>query len=275
MLRIVTLNSWKCDGAYGARLDAMASGLAALNADVICLQECFATLPQAASEHGNDAMPAADTASALAHRLDMGLYAAPARRKRRIHKDTPLLSTSGLAILTRLDAGEMETLALPTDPRDGERIAQSLILHDTHAGLRVVNTHLTHLRDAGGLRAAQIEAILNLWCNPEAEPVVIAGDLNAPLSAPELEALRHRAGLDRGPVPPGAWPATLIGAAGPGRAVDHILLLRGAGRDGPRLTARRLVLDTPDARGVHPSDHAGVLATIDVSRIERRRPPRP
>jgi len=263
MLRIVTLNSWKCDGAYEARLDAMASGLAELRADVICLQECFATLPRAAREHCNDAMLSSDTASTLAHRLDMDLYAAPARRKQRMHTNTSLLSTSGLAILTRLNAGEMETLALPTDSRDGERIAQSLILHDTELGLRVVNTHLTHLRDAGSKRAAQIEALLNRWCNPGTEPVVIAGDLNAPLSAPEFGALRHRAGLDTGPVPPGAWPATLIGAAGPGRAIDHILLLRGAGNDGPRLTARRLVLNTPDARGVHPSDHAGVLGIID------------
>ena len=255
MLTIVTLNSWKCDGAWAARLNAMKQGLAALDADVICLQECFATLPGAGVE--------ADTARALADHLAMGLFQAPSRRKERVFEGRPVISTSGLAILVRPDAGEADMLALPSDPRDGERIAQSVLLRTGGTTLRVVNTHLTHLRDAGALRAAQIDTILHHWCGGTG-PVVIAGDLNAPLQAPEFTSLHRRADLDAGPVAPGTWPATLIeGARTPDRAIDHILLLRGTRGNGPRLVARRLVLDSPSAQGIQPSDHAAVLAEID------------
>ena len=97
MHRIVTLNVWKCDGAYKARPHAMTSGLATLNADVVCLQQCFATLPQAAPRRGNDAMPEADTAITLVHRPDMDLLAPPARCKQHIHLAISLLPTTGLA----------------------------------------------------------------------------------------------------------------------------------------------------------------------------------
>ena len=42
-LRIVSLNAWKNDGDFPARVALIAEGLARLNPDVVCLQECFAT----------------------------------------------------------------------------------------------------------------------------------------------------------------------------------------------------------------------------------------
>ena len=66
-MRILTLNTWKCDGAYRPRLQAMAQGLAALAPDVILLQEVFATEDDRA-----------DTAGYLAQALSMWATRAPA-----------------------------------------------------------------------------------------------------------------------------------------------------------------------------------------------------
>lgn len=262
LLSILTLNTWKCDGHYAARLQAMKDGLAALNADVICLQECFAVESAMGSGCGEAAAPVADTALGLARHLDMALFEASARLKRRRFAGGMPLSRSGLAILTRLPVEKVASLELPADPRDGDRIAQSLLLRVHGKALRVVNTHLTHLRDAPSLRAAQIVSVLERCCG-DGVPAVIAGDLNAPLQAPELASLRLREDLDAGPSTPKDWPGTLIeGSSGADRAIDHILLLRGALADGPRLLSRKLVLDSPDARGILPSDHAGVLVTL-------------
>ncbi len=266
MVVLVTLNTWKCDGDYDARLRAMAAGLAALHADVVCLQECFAVLDDASAD---SAGTPADTARALAQHLGMQSFHVPARRKRRAFAGGQVFSSSGLAILTRLEAHGMEALALPTDSADGERIAQSLLLRADGATLRVINTHLSHLRSAGPLRAAQVAAVLAYWCEGPSHagvPIVLAGDLNATIDAPELAALRLRPDLDLGPVPPDAWPSTLLDAppARP-RAIDHVLLLRGAVTPAPRITARIRALHQPDSRGLYPSDHAAAVATVELA----------
>jgi endonuclease/exonuclease/phosphatase family metal-dependent hydrolase len=72
-MRIVSLNTWKCDGPYRQRLGLMAEELAALAPDVLLLQEVFAT------EDGH-----ADTAAFLAQALAMHVIVSPARRKHRL-----------------------------------------------------------------------------------------------------------------------------------------------------------------------------------------------
>lgn len=68
-LRVVTLNTAKCDQPYWRRLALMWHQLAALSSDVIALQECFACQDRA------------DTTQMLARLLGMSLAWAPARRK--------------------------------------------------------------------------------------------------------------------------------------------------------------------------------------------------
>ena len=258
MPTIVTLNTWKGDGDYAARLPLMAEGLAALDADVVCLQECFAAWPGSGADPAAGDGSLADTAAELARRLDLRLFHAPARWKPRVFRGAPRPSTSGLAVLTRLAAGPMEVLQLPSDPRDGERIAQGLEVRTARARLRIVNLHLTHLRDAAALRAEQLAAVLARW-GGDGTATVLAGDFNATFDDVALAPLRSRDDLDVGPAPPAFWPGTLVDR--PERAIDHVLLLRGDGA-GLAIAARRPVLDRPDAAGVHPSDHAGVLVEL-------------
>lgn len=236
-MQIVTLNTWKNDGDYARRLPLMRDGLAAMAPDVVCLQECFAA-------------EGFDTAAWLAAELGLSLYAAPARAKLRTHQGASLHSTSGLAILARPDATASATLPLASHPADGERIAQRLDLVSDGRNLRILNLHLTHLRSAADLRAAQLIQALE-WAQTDLQGgLVVAGDLNAAATDPALAPL----GLQ-------PRPATLQGARASEAprtqqdAIDHCLLLRA----GPwREAALLRGCDVSDAEGWFPSDHAAV-----------------
>ncbi|MEE4381425.1 MAG: endonuclease/exonuclease/phosphatase family protein [Pseudomonadales bacterium] len=253
MLRVATLNTWKCEGDYRARLQRMADGLRALDADLLCLQEVFAC-----------AAPAADTAVWLAEALGMHAVATPARHGPRAFEGSPVPSSSGLAILARAALPEAERIPLPSDPRDGERIAQAVRLETALGPLRVANLHLTHLRDAAGLRRRQLEHLLAQAEDPAgAVPLLLAGDFNATPDASELALLRAHPAADWGPDDPDRFPGTVpLGVPGrTPRAVDHVVLLRGAPAFSIR--SRQRVLDLADGGG-YASDHAGVLVEIGV-----------
>lgn len=253
-MRIVTLNTWKNEGDYARRLRLMGLGLAALGADVVCLQECFAAED-------------ADTAAELARATRLAPHARPARAKPRRHGGALVSSTSGLAMLTRRPGADgVRTLA--EDPADGERIAQRLDLAGEAGPLRVLNLHLTHLRGpaAAALRGRQVAEALD-WARLNWTGAIVAvGDFNAPLEAEELApALRLAARPDR---PEADYPrrSTLHGASlGEARsgapAIDHALLIDPSGAW--RVRRRFLALDRPDGEGWFPSDHAAVVVDLE------------
>lgn len=234
-MRIVTLNTWKNEGDYPRRLRLMRDGLTALAPDAVCLQECFAA-------------DGFDTAGWLAVELDLIAHTAPARRKVRAHDGHQLDSTSGLAILVRAPAVAAQC-DLPGHPADGERIAQRLDLTVDGRSLRLLNLHLTHLRGASDLRALQLAQALAWAENGLTGGLVVAGDLNATATDVALAplALSPR---------PGTLQGARVGNAPPRlAAIDHCLLLRPGGW---RAAAAFRGLETPDAEGWYPSDHAAV-----------------
>jgi endonuclease/exonuclease/phosphatase family metal-dependent hydrolase len=233
-MRVLTLNTWKNDGDYGRRLGLMCEGLAALSPDVVCLQEAFTA-------------EGFDTAGRLAEYLGLTLHAAPARFKPRRHEGHLLDSTSGLAILTRWP-GTSASLPLPSDPADGERIAQRLDLQVGDRRLRVLNLHLTHLRGANELRGAQLTYAL-AWSSEDLDGgLMVAGDLNATAADSALAPLEL-------PVRPGTLHGARLGAASSAAAIDHCVLLHPGGW---REVAQVRGLETPDVDGWFPSDHACV-----------------
>ncbi|MDZ7825343.1 MAG: hypothetical protein U5R48_04065 [Gammaproteobacteria bacterium] len=110
-MRIVTLNTWKCEGDYDRRLACMADSLAALAPDVVCLQECFVGA-------------GSDTLHALAAATGLRPYASPAREKTRTFRGRPVTSTSGLGMLVDGEVSGFSRVDLPSEPRDRERAAQ-------------------------------------------------------------------------------------------------------------------------------------------------------
>lgn len=121
--------------------------------------------------------------------------------------------------------------------------------------LRLLNLHLTHLRNAADLRAAQLRQALDWAQAGLAGGLVVAGDLNAPATDPALAPL----GLE--PRPNTLQGARASDAPPPDRpAIDHCLLLRpGPWREAGLLRG----CDVPDAEGWFPSDHAAVGVRLE------------
>src|SRR5574341_409862 len=178
--RLVTLNTWKGDGPYALRLQAMVHQLRALQADVVALQEVFHA-PQVGVHTGRT----------LAQALGMHLVFAPARRKRRWMSGQWVDSESGLAVLSRWPVAQQRLWPLPSIGADGERLALCCDLNVHGQPLRLVNTHLTHLgpcERGPALRQLQWQTLLTHAVDgwPAHAPLLVCGDLNVPLEDPSL-----------------------------------------------------------------------------------------
>ena len=247
-LRLVTLNTWKCDGHYAQRLQAMATQLKALAPDVVALQESFAS---ANGQH--------DTARHLAQALGMERVLAPARQKRRECDGQAMDSSSGLAVLSRWPITRHEVLALPATPDDGERLALLCQLDTPHRPLTVASIHLTHLPQAHALRQTQLRSVMqHPWLHLPDQAAVVCGDFNANLQAEECRGFVAPLGewLDVAGMAGLTHKVTCPTPEGGGLDLDHVL----SRADAPvRWHSAQLALNQPDpASGVMPSDHLAV-----------------
>ena len=243
MIRVLTLNSWKDEGDYDRRMSLIASQLPPLDCDIVCLQEVFSA--------GEGAPSTFDSLSGI---TGLTGFHSPARHKHRHGQ----WSSSGLAVLSRWPIQAAEPIALPSNPLDGERIAQKVDIDTPHGPLRVVNLHLTHLTgpDAARLRQAQLAEIHRQALIGWTGPIVFAGDFNA---SPEEEALQllleqsdHQCSAD-------LLDDTSTLMDGAPKVID-LIVLRGCGQW--VMQAAQTVLAERDRDGVSPSDHRGVMATF-------------
>jgi endonuclease/exonuclease/phosphatase family metal-dependent hydrolase len=240
---LLSLNTWKDEGDWPARMAATARGLAALSPDIVCLQETLRD-------------EARDTVEALAEAGGWFACDAPARGKLR----DGVWSTSGVAILSRHPIRARAILDLPTSAADGGRKALRADV-ETPAGIvRAVSLHLSHLRGAEGaaLREVQLRALVD-WAldgRPDEGAVALAGDFNALAADPGLVWLFADPGV-RNSASNLAGNTTLIGR--PGALIDHGVLLASPGW---RLADSRIVLQGAGADGVSVSDHAGVMIDL-------------
>ncbi|GAA0592591.1 endonuclease/exonuclease/phosphatase family protein [Caenispirillum bisanense] len=265
---VVTLNTWKCDGLYRERLRLMADGLRALSPDLVMLQEAFAT---------EDCDEPVDTARVLAEATGMHVVHHPGRRKERLFETRTVVSTSGLAILSRRPILRHEVIDLPTDPRDGERHALIAVIagDSPERPVVAVTTHLSHLARADALRQAQMDAALDaVSALPETPAVVfLGGDLNSSADSDLVTTLGHRHGLEVtnayhvGDLDV-SFPTLVSGlpkrAATRDKCIDFIFMLTAAhAAPSYRLVTTERVLDKPDPEtSTYPSDHTGVRAVF-------------
>jgi endonuclease/exonuclease/phosphatase family metal-dependent hydrolase len=265
-IRVVTINTGKCDGPYRARLRWLISELARLEPDIIALQEAFI------ADDGS-----AHTPRELAARLGMQVAVARARLKERICEGRPLTGWSGLALLGRRPWTRQDVLRLPADERDGERIALFGVTSSGGHELTIANTHLTHLRDADALRRTQLEAVLHHPLLRRTDGVrLLCGDLNTmpdgPVLSPYLAGTAQPRLLDTyllggGTEPRGTLtprPNTPDPTHNP--CIDFILMPADGPDAAPSFRDSRVVLNRPrPATGIYPSDHYSVITTVVLS----------
>lgn len=257
-VRVVTINTDKGDGPYHARMRLIAAQLGELAPDIVACQEAFVSQEASAS-----------TPSLLAEALGMHLFFSPAREKTREFDGREVRSFSGMALLSRVAWQARETIPLPADSRDGERVAQLGRVELAGVQLTIANIHLTHLRDEDDLRARQLAtALQHSGVANAAGPVLVCGDFNTAFDGPVLGPLLQsgscvdiRDAWDDGG---GTGPrGTLVHRGRGGPCIDYILSIARPGHGHPRFESSALALDTPKVPGgMFPSDHFAVTTVL-------------
>jgi endonuclease/exonuclease/phosphatase family metal-dependent hydrolase/predicted esterase len=240
LLSVVTLNIWHDQRDWPARFEYMVRELRRLEPDVIALQEVL--------QHENLPNQAETFARRLGYQYHFTSVDAEDRPRR-----------YGNAILTRHPVLARGWKAL--EPRDDYRNAAHLRIDFHGTEVDLYNTHLHHTGEGGGIRRRQLEDLLGFIGETRgAGPVILAGDFNAPVEAPEMRLLDERFVDAYGAVHTDAEArarTTLNPHVGhEPRRIDHIYFERGAWEP----VGAEIILDQPDAAGTWASDHFGVLA---------------
>jgi len=255
-VKIVSINTWKCDGNYAVRMRLLAEQLKNLKPDIIACQECF---------YCEDA--GADTLKFLAEQLKMNYSFLPGRFKKRNFEGKWVDSFSGLGILSMYPINNISQIDLPAVPEDNDRKAQQVKI-TLHSGLKILvtNTHLTHLNNTD-LRKTQAQVLAEFIAINKSYPChIICGDFNALIDSVEIKTLISFSGVtdcyEAGGGPEPRY--SLADEFNRGRkiCVDHIFALTNANNPS-KFVESGIVLNIPDElTGLYPSDHFGVTTTV-------------
>lgn len=270
-MRVVTLNLWGTHPPLEERLNAVVRGLTELAPDVVLLQEVRV----------GDGL--ANTAGRIAEQLGLHwVYACATAGGAGAFGPGSRAGEEGLAILSSYPLHDVRHVPLPEPRPDSCRI---LLSAGITVGIERVWVHTTHLhwRLGDGLaREAQVVAIhaAARACGDGLH--VLGGDFN---TAPEHDEIRYLVGQHTlagqravwqdafARIHPGergdTWcrrnPMTdELGQLPRDRRIDYIFVSPEERRGRGRILDARVVLDAPDAMGIWPSDHFGVLADITV-----------
>ena len=241
-LTVVTFNIWHDQGDWPARLPLIEATLRTANADVIGLQEIL---------QDGDALP--NQAQPLADRLGMQMVFSSvddADRPRRY----------GNALLTRLPILDYDWVKL--EPLDDYRTGQRIRCRMADGTMiDIVNTHFHHTPEGGAVRGRQIVHLLD-WLPDDGTPLILMGDLNAPLDNLEMAPLRARFSEALRALHPDQADRTTLNTALGHRSVqiDHILYEAGAFTP----VEAAIVGDQP-VGDVWPSDHFAKVARFRMA----------
>jgi endonuclease/exonuclease/phosphatase family metal-dependent hydrolase len=258
-LRVASWNLWGRFGPWEERQQPILRTLERIDADVVGLQEVWAE-------------PERNQAEVLATAL--GFHCAYASRL-----NLPDLYL-GIAILSRWPIVRVEEQPLPAlDEPDEMRLVLRADIDGPRGPLQVFTTHLNWRFDHSHVRQAQVRRIAEFITQSPGRtyPPILCGDLNAPPDADEIRMLTGRTTLAApGLVFHDAWEVAGDGSPGftwdnanpfvardlePDRRIDYVLAgWPKAGGAGHVVAAR--VAGTAMVDGVHPSDHAAIVADL-------------
>lgn len=273
-LRVLTLNIWNRQGPWDERLERIRAGVAALDPDLVGLQEVI-HLTEAHRDGDRQAAPERSQADDVAEGLGLSVAFGAANN---LGNGVQF----GNAVLSRWPIVERRVLPLPTGESDERRSLLHTVVDSPHGKIPFFVTHLNWKLHHGIVREHQVAAIarhVKELAPMDGLPPVVVGDFNAEPEATEirfLKGLHSLGGVSTffgdcyGQVgePPGfTFDARKNPFAAPTheypRRIDYVFV-RGPDREarGKPLTAK-VVLDEV-VEGVAASDHYGVYAEISI-----------
>jgi endonuclease/exonuclease/phosphatase family metal-dependent hydrolase len=274
-LRVATWNLWWRFGPWRQRAEVIRDVLVDVAPDICGLQEVWSDDQR-------------NFASELAEELGMRSVWLRSPEPERWRSRMPGCSAEvGHAILARWPILDPTELPLPPG-RSGDRSRNALVcvVESPDGRIPLATTQLTAAPWDSAARCEQVTALVRFLGGREREdyPCIVMGDMNA---EPDSDEIRLLCGHKTAPVREGfvlldAWRYAPIGATPwtwdranphvaatmePSSRIDYILVgPPGAGRRGHVLSTRRI--GTRPVRGVWPSDHAGVLAELEMRALD-------
>ncbi|HZO27201.1 MAG TPA: endonuclease/exonuclease/phosphatase family protein [Chloroflexota bacterium] len=269
-MRITTYNIWNAKRNWSKRLAAIVEELAALDADVVALQEvpveAAPGLPIDRYFREHTSYP---------HVLHLP-YPGPADKR-----EWP----EGLAFLSKLPIENVRINWADDQPTDNSWAARILVCQ-ADSSLSITNVHLDW-RHAASRERHIVRIVRDLIDARPCDVDLLCGDLNDDSDAPVLQFLDGRASLDgyrtrwrdlaaewhaaRGESPPVTldfehnprWKSMTI--ANPSKRVDRIYLRTAEPASPPNTLRVGLFGKHPTNRlGIIPSDHYGLFVDLDV-----------
>lgn len=259
-LKLLTINTWKCEGDYTKRLALLTAQIQALSPDVILLQEVFRTIDNQYN-----------TIRHLVSHLNLQYSFLPMRRRVRSVMGEKRDSFSGMGCLSKHSIHYTEAIKLPSSEADGGRVGQLIKIKIQDQFYLFGNIHLSFLQDSDALKMNQLDAMLERMARHEdgIKAYFLGGDMN---STPESATIQHlllhplfsvrdtylaAGSADRG--------FTMLSAENPalGKRIDYIFSL--ANKSVPHLQVLQsiITLNQPE-NNVFPSDHLGVMTTFKM-----------
>jgi endonuclease/exonuclease/phosphatase family metal-dependent hydrolase len=261
-VRVLTLNIWNRLGPWEERLRAIRETMKAESPDIVGLQEVITT------PHGDALDQGKAIAEGLGYEVAFG----------RSHGEG---FSFGNAVLSRWPIVRSENHELPGGEGTEPRTLLCTELDTPFGRLPFFVTHFAWRYHEGAVRQAQAVAVAEhvaAFSDPRAAPAVLVGDFNAEPEADEVRYLKGQTALGRGRCVYFVDAFAIAGDGGkgatfskhnpfaaplrePDRRIDYVFVRRT--NDDPRgePIRARVCFDQP-VRGVFPTDHFGVMATL-------------
>ncbi len=256
--RIVTINTWKCDGDYFNRINELVFQLSKLNPSIIACQECFLS---------ND--KSVDTLKFISDKLEMHYDFTSGRFKERLLNHKWVTSFSNLGILSKHPIIETNTYDLPGNSEDTDRkvfhvkieLAKSKIVE-------LFNTHLTHLVNSP-LQQIQFKSLTEIInANKNKNIQLVCGDFNADINsklmADFIQSCKAQDCYDLGN---GIEPRySLVDEYHKNNlvCVDHIFVLPNIENNISIIDSHISLDDNRNEFNIFPSDHFGISTVLSV-----------
>ncbi|NOZ29304.1 MAG: hypothetical protein GXP39_14805 [Chloroflexi bacterium] len=254
-MRVMSLNIWNYNEPWPRRRELIVQAVRAAAPDVVAFQEIRSDPER---DERDDDGQRLNQAQQIAARLPEYPHLAfqPAMYY-------PTGAWEGLAFLSRIPFAGRDWVCLSRDSDDPEDRHQRIVLHahfELPDGLfHLFNTHLSLSRAARVCNVREALSYLNRFSGPR----LLVGDLNELPDQAPMAMLRDAGWTDVWAALRPREPGYTYRSDGPWQRIDYAW---ASPELVPYLRAIEPVADQPDQDGEFPSDHIGLVVTIDVGR---------